>query len=805
MFPDTNMAHRTSLLRIIIRMIPLITLLVLCGSACAAPFLEDVDPPVLQRGAVTRVTLRGTDLHQAVGVWASLPTSAVSGSIVSSNGTKEITLDITVPADAPLGMHGLRLATRGGLSNVHIVLIDELPLTSAVGNVKIAGQSIDVDLPCCLTATCVPETVDRYGIHVATGQTVAFEVIGSRFGKNYDPLITVRDESGRIVAQRDNDPGLFYDCRFAHTFASSGRFLVAVRESRYAGNAAWNYVLRMGDFPAANVAIPSAVVPGTSASFWLPEVSEERFARPVAARPRMQSFFHEVRASASGVATWIPLHTTSLTEHSLESEPNDHPDETANIATVPGTLNGVLDAPGDRDCFAFFLAKGQSLNITGQTREIGSAADLELVMYGPDGREMQRVDDAKIVFKKVAVSVEARFVFGARTEGLHWLMIRELAGDGGPSFAYRIDVAEPQPKITLAADVSRLTVPQKSWQPLPIKVTRERVSGPIELEVIGAPPGVSLVPSTIPADATEIVCQITATGDAPLGISTLEIVGRWKSEDGESNAAAMVTVHPMIDRQQIDKDRRFYSLRDNQLRLPPSLTSRLALMITPPAPFSIELPEALIVLTKYQTASFPIGTQRLVEKGFDSPIVFRATGGQIGVQEQERDNVFALIPAATIGQSKVEGVFHNRINTRYEKARVDLSATAEFGGHEVTLFRTFDLDLRSAFKPTFDPPTITVEPGGMATFKVLANRTPTYDGEVTVVPSLNYGLAFPEKIVIPAGQPHVELSIPIPADRNPGRVSIRCETRGYVGRYEEYLREPNLTIDVKKTPTKKTK
>ena len=229
MFPDTNMAHRTSLLRIIIRMIPLITLLVLCGSACAAPFLEDVDPPVLQRSAVTRVALRGTDLYQAVGVWASLPTSAVSGSIVSSNGTKEITLDITVPADAPLG---LRLATRGGLSNVHIVLIDELPLTSAVGNVKIAGQSIDVDLPCCLTAPCRPETVDQYGIQVATGQTVAFEVIGSRFGKNYDPMITVRDESGRIVAQRDNDPGLFYDCRFAHTFASSGRFLVEVRESR---------------------------------------------------------------------------------------------------------------------------------------------------------------------------------------------------------------------------------------------------------------------------------------------------------------------------------------------------------------------------------------------------------------------------------------------------------------------------------------------------------------------------------------------------------------------------------------------
>jgi hypothetical protein len=792
------MVARKPLFRLIIGILTLITPLFFCSSACAAPFIEEVDPPVLQRGVVTRVTLRGNDLRPAVGVWASLPTSPVSGSIVSADGSEEVTLDITVPVDAPLGLHGLRLATNSGLSNVHIVLIDELPLTPAPSEVKVAGQSIDVDLPCCLTAPCRPEAVDRYGIHVATGQTVAFEVVGSRFGKNYDPLITVHDESGRIVAQRDNDPGLFYDCRFAHTFETSGRFIVEVRESRYEGNEAWNYVLRMGDFPAANVAIPSAVLAGATTSFSLPEVSDDPFEVTVAARPRMQSFFHEVRSSSRGVATWIPLQTTSLTKHSFESEPNDDPDETATLATVPGTLHGIIDAPGDRDCFAFFLTKGQTLNITGQTREIGSAADLELVMYQPDGREVQRNDDASYVFKKQTVPLEARFTFGARTDGLHWLMVREVAGDGGPSFAYRIDIAEPEPKLTLTADVSRLTVPQNSWQPLPIKVTRERCSGPIELELIGAPAGVSLQPSVIPADDSEIVCHIVANDDAPLGISTLEIVGRWKSEDGMSHAEGIVSVHPMIDRQLIDKDRRLYSLRDNQLRLPPSLTSRFALMITPPAPFSIELPEALIVLTKYQTASFPIVSQRLAGVKFDSPIAFRVTGGQIGVEEQERDNVFAHIPAATIDQPAVQGVFHNRINTQYEKARVDLSATAEFEGHEVTLFRTFDLDLRSAFKPTFELTSEKVEPGGVATFNVLANRTATYDGEVTIVPSQNYGLAIPEKIVIPAGQASIELNIPIPADQNPGRINIRCESTGNVGRYEEHVREPNFAIDVKK-------
>ncbi len=797
------MARRRPLLHVMSGILPFITALVLSSPVFAAPFIEEVDPPVLRRGAATRVTVRGGDLRQAVGVWTSLPTSPVSGSVVSVSVNSpgqpdEVTLDITVPADAPLGMFGLRLATQSGLSNVHIVLIDELPLTPAVAEQEIVGKATIVDLPCCLAAPCRPEAIDRYGIEVDAGQTVAFEVVGSRFGKNYDPLVTVRDEDGRIVAQHDNDPGLFYDCRFAHRFDASGRFIVEVRDARFEGDESWNYVLRMGNFPAANVVMPSAVRPGTSSPVLFPEIADVRLTLTGIDRPRTEAFFQEVRLSPNGPASWVPLHVSSFEKHGIESEPNDAPDESATLVTVPGTLNGVLHTPGDRDCFAFNLTKGQTLNFTGVSRDIGSAADLELVLYQEDGREVRRIDDVSLRVGNQNVAQEARFAFAANKDGLYRLMVRDMAGDGGPSFAYRIDVTEQKPKLKLTADVTRLTVPQKSWQPLPIKVTRERLSGPVEFELIGAPAGVSLEPATVPEDATELLCRIMASEEAPLGISTLEIVARWKSEDGMSEAEGVVSIRPKIDRQIIDKDRRLYSLRENQLRLPPSLTTRLGLMITPPAPFSIDLPDELVVLTKYQTASFAIATQRIAGATFDSPITFRATGGQIGVEEQERDNVFALIPDATVDRLEVTGVFHNRINTRYEKARVDLSATADFEGHEVTLVRTFELDLRSAFKPAFEPATVTVEPGGMATFKLLANRTPTYDGEVTVIPSLTHGLAIPEKIVIPAGQAHIQLSVPIPADRNPGRISVRCETTGLVGKYEEHLREPNLTINVKK-------
>ncbi|MFP6765504.1 MAG: hypothetical protein VB858_17890, partial [Planctomycetaceae bacterium] len=594
-----------------------------------------------------------------------------------------------------------------------------------------------------------------YAIQVAARQTLSLEVVGSRFGKDYDPLITIRDRSGRIVARRDNDPGLFYDCRFAHTFESSGQFIVEVRDARFKGDRFWNYILRMGSIPAANVVVPAAAKPDTTSVVWLPEEANSQITLTVPARPRMPVFFQDIRHSPAEPATWVPLHAASFPA-TLESEPNDHADETATLATIPTTLNGVLSSPGDRDCFAFRMNRGQTINITAQSREIGSAADLELILTGPDGGELQRLDDASYVHRKVAVPIEARTIFAARKDGLHCLMIREMASSGGPSFTYHVNIHATVPSMQLSSDVSRLTVPQQSWQPLPIRVVRDRLSGPIELTLTGAPTGVTLEPSTIPADRNEIVCRLQADAATMPGLSTLEIVGHWKSADGQHQATGVVTVHPLIDRQQIDKDRRLYSLRENQLRLPPSLRSRFALLITPPAPFSIDLPEASIILTKYQTGTFPIATRR--QPGFASPIRFAVSGGQIGIREQERDNVYAEIPDATVAQPSVDGVFFNRINTRYEKVRVDLRATAMQVEHSVTLVRTFELDVRPGFRPAFETGYVNAIPGETLTLQLNANRTPTYNGRIILTPYQDVGLDIPEETVILPDRQQVEIT-----------------------------------------------
>ena len=308
----------------------------------AQAFVEQVSPLVLQRGVTTRIEILGNDTADAVGLWSSLPTNVFRARPVAASGSKTATFDVELTAQAPLGLYGLRLATRSGLSNVHLFLVDELPVSrSSFG--EPAGVSprtgndtrdvrgltppgspavMRVKLPACLTASCRPAAIDRYSIVVDKGQRVAFEVVGNRLGKDYDPLVCVRNSTGKIVAECDNSVGLFFDCRFAHTFAESGNYTVEVRDSRYEGHPTWHYVLRMGDFPEARVSIPSTVVAGETTSLTFPQIVGWQL--PVAF-PREQatdSFFHEIRRTPNSVATWIPFAISDLPPV-IEVEPND--------------------------------------------------------------------------------------------------------------------------------------------------------------------------------------------------------------------------------------------------------------------------------------------------------------------------------------------------------------------------------------------------------------------------------------------------------------------------------------------------
>src|SRR5262249_42599932 len=155
---------------------------------------------------------------------------------------------------------GVRVATRDGLTNAHLLLVDDLPVLA-----RGTGDS-PVPLPqdAAVWGTLREAAVDRYTLAVAAGERVSFEVVGSRLGKDCAPLVTIRDAAGRFVAEHDNDPGLYFDSRFEHVFEKAWTYTLEVRDARFKGNEHNHYVLRVGRFPAGRVALPAALEIG----FW---------------------------------------------------------------------------------------------------------------------------------------------------------------------------------------------------------------------------------------------------------------------------------------------------------------------------------------------------------------------------------------------------------------------------------------------------------------------------------------------------------------------------------------------------------
>src|ERR1019366_32119 len=126
--------------------------------------VEHFEPPVLQRGKTTRLTVVGAQLGKASGLWTSI--REVKATPVGAQSANRAVLDVTVAADAPVGICGVRLATDDGLANACLMLIDDLPVRA------LPAPNAKVALPAALWGRFVKETVDRVAIDVVAGQRV---------------------------------------------------------------------------------------------------------------------------------------------------------------------------------------------------------------------------------------------------------------------------------------------------------------------------------------------------------------------------------------------------------------------------------------------------------------------------------------------------------------------------------------------------------------------------------------------------------------------------------------------------------
>ena len=753
-------------------------------------FVEKIFPPALQRGRISRVVVSGSNLAGATSLWTSLGPQ-LKLTLATASTDQQAVFDVFVPHDAPLGLYGLRLATQNGLSNVHLFAIDDLPQAEEVefsqpqlpNNEPATAQHIK--LPVAVSAACGATDVDCFSFRVERGQRVSFEVVGSRLGKAFDPVISILDANGRFVVDRDNDVGLFFDCRFEHTFAEAGTYVAKVHDSRYHGSNHWTYSLRIGRFPVARVAFPSTVHPSEQSQVNFPQVEDTpRTFSFTAFKKQTAPFFFGLRRNQDEGSAWLPLSFSTL-PNVIEVEPNDDRPQ-ATTAVAPCNLHGIISKENDWDYFRLALKKGQKLKFCAQTRNIGSAADLELSLFGVDGKSLKQVDDSGYE--------DATFTFTPPADGNYVLQVGDVLRDGGSAFVYRIEVNAVQPHVELESEIGRIAVPQGTWQPLPLKLKRTQYDGPLELSLAGAPSGIRLRTTSIPANVNLLDGILDVDDTVPTGVYTLQIVASIKST--ERTIQTNARTQPLIDRLPTGRGPHGepFELREDQRRLPATLTDRIAIVVTPPAPFDFELPESEVLLPRYVFTHFPIKTRR--SESYSEPIELVARGGQLEHDRLRQPKIIATIPAATTEQGTVMAKLSSVVDTATTRHRVTITATAKDGARTVNLTRVFYLDTRVAFQPTVEPSQLKLSPGQTAKVRVLANRLKPFDGAFTIRPSKVEDIQLPEEIVLAPGQTEVEVPIQIGPGIKPGKYSVELPAETRIAKFAEQASAGKLEIEI---------
>ena len=489
-------------------------------------------------GQTTDITLSGGNLAGPTAFWTNLPAAKIElAPGIEGNGAKadQVVYRCTLPAETPVGVYAFRLATAKGVSNVRLVMADDLASVADNGNNKTLPTAQAVVFPTAVDGAAEAESYDFYKLTVPSGQRISVEVVARRLGSALDPVIRLLDAAGRELAYSDDEPGIGADCRFAYQFATAGDYFLELRDIRYQGGPNHRYRLRIGNFPLVNTPFPMAGQKGTSPKLTAAgpssdDVSPLNIAVPSeVASGRLPMAVKYSQGQGSAGLTLI----ASGGPEQIEFEPNDAP-ESATAVTLPWSINGRFETPKDRDWFEFQAKKGDRFLFTGRTRSISSPTDLFLRLYNATGGLLVEAEDSGME--------EGVLNFTFPEDGAYRLMVEDLLRRGGPEQVYRIDIDRYQPGFSLSVDAEKYDAPKGGVFVAKVTSVRRDYNGAIALSVVGVE-GAQVANNVIPEGKNETTMSVTLPANLESGLLRLvRVVGQAKIGEADFRATASTLV-----------------------------------------------------------------------------------------------------------------------------------------------------------------------------------------------------------------------------------------------------------------------
>ncbi len=762
-----------------------VLLTVLLVGTMASPVLAQVPsitstiPQAVEPGKATDVKLRGGNLVGAADVWTSFPSEGALTPEIEKNGENaaEVTWRLNIPADAPIGIHGIRVATPGGVSGLKLILVDDLPsVAQAAGNTT-AEKAQELTLPVAVDGAVPSLGFNYYRFKADAGQRIAIEAVARRLGSPLDPIVRLLNAKGRELAWSDDEPALRGDARLHYTFKDAGEYLVEIRDIRYQGGGGHLYRLRIGDFPCLSTPHPMAVqrgvaakvsVAGTDAASVAPFDVNIPVDHPL---EWVNVGARSVKGNSSGFAV---LHVSD-SPVSAEAEPNNEIKNATRIE-LGHVACGRIDQPGDSDHFILAVKKGQKFTFRGITRRQGSPTSAYLRLLKPDGAALASKEDFGVG--------DPTFDYTFPADGDYVLVVEELHRRGGPQFSYRVEMQPVETGFALSAAANTVNLGAGGTASIRVNVVRKGYNGPIQVAAVDLPDGVVSQPTVLGPAAKTVALTLTGSGDMPLNrVASVKIVGTAKIGDRDVQVTANTDVAMKAGFSAIPW-------------APENLNAQVALGVGPKPQIRLRTEVQEVVFGKQLTGSVKVIVDR--DEGFNEAVTIAVTPDlkQGGLPA----NVTAGLKPIAKDQNEIVITFAATDKAALGEFTAVLTGTIKQG--KTTVIQTvpgLSLKLQAPMTLTLTPEAEMVEAGKELKAKVKVERNPSLKGEIVLAfQNLPKGVTV-DAAKIPADQSEIEVVLKVAADAAVGVVNnLSVKGEATVGKAKLATTSPNVKLNVAK-------
>jgi hypothetical protein len=567
---------------------------------------------------------------------------------------------IHIASDCPLGEHALRLRTATGLSELRTFWVGALPTVMEKEPNNDGAQAQKIDLNVTVTGIITGEDVDCFAVEAKKGQRLSVVVEGLRLGRTlFDPRIAIFDSQGNQLALSDDHPLVRQDCIAQIIIPADGAYTIQLRDSMFGGNDNCSYRMHVGTFPQPTAVLPLGGKPGEEVEFhFLGDVNGEftrKMRLPDTADPEFLVYAPDDKGTA---AAGIPVRVVDL-PNAVATQPHNSMADALGV-DIPSATSAVIAKPKQADFYRFSAKKGEVIDINCYARRLRSPLDSVIEVFGNNARQLANNDDAG--------GPDSYLRFTAPEDGDYVVLVKDQLGRGGPTFTYRLELTRVTPTMTVnipkvqqfSQDRQTIIVPRGNRYAARVGVDRKDFGGDAIVSPADLPLGISADEQSIAAAVNSGPMVFEAEDDAPLGGTLATLAGRSADNNQKLTGDYRQTTELVIG--------------DNQTPFWSRSVSKLAVVVTDEAPFSIDVIEPRVPLVQNGSLQLKIRARRQAE--FKAPITLEIIHSAPGVTNASN---------VTIPEGQTEALFPLNANGKpgYGKWKFAVMGKAQVAGGDV--------------------------------------------------------------------------------------------------------------------------